>query len=189
MGYGADQRGCIFSSCFSFPNISPKSRFTSAAKTGYLLLDVHITGNPSGLAFRITQTGRFLGGVADWYGLKSGSNIIFVKAPEGIYTLNKILDRSPKRVFTDFALEEFPVTVENGMITYAGRLLVDISETVNVHRSRIAVVRYSGLDAYDDAAEYVRTVYRELPGTIPVLNGCPGLPEGRYYTPTIVWGR
>jgi hypothetical protein len=181
--------GCIFASCYSIPNIHPDSRVSPADKTGCLSLEVDIQDDPAGLVFRITKTRRLIKGSAEWYNLKTGKNIIFVKAPAEEYTLNMVLDRSLKRVFRDFSLEEFPVAVRNGVITYAGTSLVDVSETVNEYQNNVVDFQYSWLDAYADAVEYIRTVYRGIPDTVHVLNESPDIPQDRYYKPTVVWGR
>jgi hypothetical protein len=179
----------VFSSCVSIPNIHSDSRVSPADKTGYLFLEIDIQGDPDGLVFGIARTDAFLVTVGEWRGLKAGRNIIFVKAPAGKYALDTIFDRSLKRVFTDFALETFPAAVKNGVITYTGKLLVDVSETVNEYQNKVVDIRYSWRDEYAGALEYIRTAYPGIPDTVHVLNECPDVPEGRYYRSIVLWGR
>jgi hypothetical protein len=178
---------CFFVSCYSIPNIKAGSRFSPQAKTGYLMFVVDIEGDPAGLILRAYQDWWILPGVADWHNLKTGKNFIFIKVIAASYKFDAIFDRSLKRVFTDFALEDFYFTVENGVITYGGDLMLKLDESRSEHGSRILNVRCAYRDAYPDAVAYLRTNYPEIPDTITIRNQCPETSE-HYYRPVITAG-
>jgi hypothetical protein len=148
---------------------------------------VNIEGDPAGLILRAHQEWWILSGVGDWYNLKSGKNFIFAKLPEARYILDALFDRSLKRVFTDFALEDFTFTVENGVITYGGELALELDESRNEYGNRVLNVRYAWRDSYQEAVEYLRTNYPEIPDTVAVMNECPEISE-HYYRPLITAG-
>jgi hypothetical protein len=148
---------------------------------------VNIEGDPAGLILRMMAMRQIIPGIAEWYTLKPGKNTIFIKAPAGLCKHDMILDRSLKRVFTDFALEEFTFTVENGVITYGGELMLALEESRNELGNRVLNVRYAWRDSYPEAVAYLRTNYPELPDTITIRNECPETSE-HYYRPVITAG-
>jgi hypothetical protein len=170
---------CLFVSCYSIPNVKMGSRFSPQAKTGYLLFVVDIEGDPAGLILRVYQDWWILPGIAEWYNLKPGKNFIFIKVIAASYKFDAVFDRSFKRVFTDFELEYFTFTVENGVITYGGDLMLKLDESWNEHGNRVMNFRYASRDAYSDAVAYLRTNYPEIPDTVTIKNDCLPMPE--YY--------
>jgi hypothetical protein len=146
----------------------------------------NIEGDPAGLILRATLI-RELPRLAEWYKLKPGKNFVFIKVLPGSYKLDTVFDRSFKRVFTDFALEEFTFTVEKGAITYGGELVLAPDESLNEFGNRVLDVRYAYRDSYPEAVAYLRTNYPELPDTIAVRNDCPETSE-HYYRAVIAAG-
>jgi hypothetical protein len=177
---------CLLVSCYSLPNVKKGSRFSPQAKTGYLMFVVNVEGDPAGLILRATLI-RELPRIADWHKLKPGKNFVFIKAPAGSYKLETVFDRSFKRVFTDFALEEFAFTVEQSVVTYGGELVLAPDESLNKFGNRVLDIRYSWRDSYPEAVAYLRTNYPELPDTIAVRNECPETSE-HYYLAVIAAG-
>jgi hypothetical protein len=177
---------CLFLSCYSIPNIKTGSRFSPQAKTGCLMFVVAVEGDPAGLILRATAIRQIIPGIAEWR-LKPGKNYIFIKTVPGSYRHDAILDRSLKRVFTDFVLEGFTFTVESGVITYGGELALKLEESKNKQGNRVMNFRYAYRDAYPEALEYLRTNYPEIPDTVTVKNDCPQTPE-QYYRPFISEG-
>ena len=175
---------CLFVSCYTIPNVKQGSRFSPQAKTGCLMVVANIEGDPAGLILRATGMRRFIPGIAEWYKLKPGKNFIFIKAPAGSYTFDALFDRSLKRVFTDFALEDFTFTVENGVITYGGELALELDESRNEYGNRVINFRYAWRDAYPEAVAYLRENYPEIPDTVTIRNECPEIPV-EYYRPLI----
>jgi hypothetical protein len=178
---------CIFLSCYSIPNVKVGSRFSPQAKTGFLMFVVNIDGDPAGLIFRATAIRRIIPGVGEWHNLKPGKNYIFIKTAPGSYRHDAVLDRSLNRVFTDFMLEGFAFTVESGVVTYGGELVLELVESRNKHGSRVMNFRYAYRDAYPEALEYLRTNYPEILNTAALRNDCPKIPE-QYYRPFISAG-
>jgi hypothetical protein len=178
---------CLFVGCYSIPNVKPGGRFVPQEKTGRLLFTVNIEGDPAGLVFRTALMKYIIPGVIEWYNLKPGRNIIFIKVPAGPYKHEVVVDRSFKRVFTDFELEGATFTVENGVITYCGELTLALDESRNEYGNRVMNFRYAYRDAYPEALAYLRATYPEIPDTVIIRNECPELPEG-YYRPVIMAG-